>query len=294
MISYFKDKLPLLTGLSLLLLVIIITPFLETSHKRVGSQNKIGRVTRESMVQRVTIAGTVEPLKSALITAPYDGYIKKMFVKQLSPVKAGDPLVSVALSVRSSENIFPIQSPFNGVVVQVNKIEGQFAKQGEVKDYIMRIDDLSKMFVYARVPEIDIVKIKSGMEAEIKASAILSKSFKGVVQDISLSSIERDNVGSRSQVEFLVKILILDPDPLLRPGMTSAVDIISDRRDNVLTLKHEYIQMSNGSFFVTLKDGAKRDIKVGLQNESVFEIIEGLEENQEVRLVDFLSLSESQ
>jgi hypothetical protein len=62
----------------------------------------------------------------------------------------------------------------------------------------------------------------------------------------------------------------------------------------VLTLGHEFIQKENENYFVILKNGDRQNIKVGIQNESVFEILEGLNEEQEVQQVDFLKLIENQ
>ncbi len=226
--------------------------------------------------------------------APYDGYIKKIFVKLGQKVQAGEPLVSVTQSLQSTEDVFPIRAPFSGVVTQVNKSEGQFTKQSDSKEFILRMDDLSKMFVNANAPELDIVKIQSGFATIIKVSAILARNYQGVVRDIFQAALSKESWGSRSQVEYLVKIEITDADPQLKPGMTAVVDIITNNKDDVLTLGHEFIQKENDQHFVLLKDGKRQDIKLGLQNESVFEILEGLTEGQEVQQVDFLKLIETQ
>lgn len=258
------------------------------------SEQRTGRVTRETLVQRVTIAGSAEPIRTTLVTAPYDGYVKKLFVKLGQKVRAGEPIVSIAQSLQAAENVFPIRAPFDGTVTQLVKSEGQFVKQSDPKEFVLRIDDLTKMFVNANAPEIDVVKIKAGMEAEIKVSAILAKNYKGIVREISQAATQKEQWGSRTQVEYLVKIEILDADTQLKPGMSSVVDIITNKKDDTLTLGHEFIQKENDNYFVVLKDGGRRNIKVGLQNESVFEILEGLNEGQEVRQVDFLKLIENQ
>jgi multidrug efflux pump subunit AcrA (membrane-fusion protein) len=252
---------------------------------------RIGKVKRENLVQSVTIAGTAEPVRSTVFNAPYDGYIKKLYVKLGDKVQAGAPLLSVAQSLQVSENVFPMRAPFTGVITQVMKSEGQFARQTDPKDIILRLDDLTKMFINSNVPEIDVVKIKSGLEAVIKVSAIINRTYKGVVRDISRAANPKEQWG-RSQVDYLSKIEILDADAQLLPGMTAVVDIVTNKKENVLTLPHEFIQKEDDEYFVILKDGSRRDIKVGLQNESVFEITAGLSEGQEVQQVDFLKLIE--
>jgi multidrug efflux pump subunit AcrA (membrane-fusion protein) len=258
------------------------------------SEQRIGKVARETLIQRVTIAGTAEPIRTTVVMAPYDGYIKKLFVQLGQKVHSGEPIVSIAQSLQAAENVFPIRAPFTGTVTQLLKSEGQFVKQSDPKEFILRVDDLTKMFVNANAPEIDVVKIKPGLEAVIKVSAVLSKNYKGIVREISQAATPKEQWGGRSQVEYLVKIEILDADAQLKPGMTSIVDIITNKKDNVLTLGHEFIQKENENYFVILKNGDRRNIKVGIQNESVFEILEGLNEGQEVQQVDFLKLIENQ
>jgi len=94
-----------------------------------------GIVVREDLIQRTTIAGTVVPFRKTIITAPYNGYVKRMYVKVGDTVKQGDPIVTVVQSLQSSDNVFPVRSPFDGIVVQVEKSEGEFIKEGERIDY---------------------------------------------------------------------------------------------------------------------------------------------------------------
>jgi multidrug efflux pump subunit AcrA (membrane-fusion protein) len=265
--------------------------FRVTRTKTADSQ-RIGNVKREDLVQRVTIAGTAEAVRTTVITAPYDGYIKKIYVKLGQKVKEGEPIISVAQSLQTPEQVYPIRAPFGGTVTQIMKTEGQFAKQNDLKDFVVRLDDMQRMYINGSAPEIDIAKIHTGMEAVIKVSAILSRSYKGIVKDISLAATPKEQWGSRAQVEYLVKIQILDADESLKPGMTAVVDIVTNKRDGVLTLAHEFLGKEGESHFVVLKDGKKKKVEVGLQNETAFEILKGLVEKQEVLQIDFVETSQ--
>ena len=291
MSRFLKNKIILLV-----LLIVVLAGIAGYIYLPSASQNKqrIGKVTREPLVQRVTIAGVAEPIRSTVVAAPYDGYIKKIYVKLGQLVKAGEPLVSITQSLQATENVFPIRAPFIGTVTQIIKMEGQLAKQNDPKEFIMRVDDLTKMFINANAPEVDVVKIKSGFEAEIKVSAILSKNYKGIVRDISQAATPKEQWGGRSQVEYLIKIEIMDADEALKPGMTAVIDIITNKKESVLTLPHEFIHREDDQYFVILKNGQRKNIKIGLQNETAFEVAEGLGENEEVQQVDFLKLIESQ
>lgn len=247
-------------------------------------------VQKQDLLQRVTIAGVIESLKSTVVTAPYDGYVQKIFVKLGDKVKSGDPLISVSQSLQSSENVFPIRAPFSGTVVQVLKTEGQFVRQGDMKDYILRIDDVSRLFVKAHVPEIDIVKIKRGQEAIVKASPILDKTYKGEVQDISLAATLEESYNNRSQAEYLVKLEVTDIDEQLKPGMSVVLDIIPRKKTGILTVPHEYVDKVDEKYYVTLKNGVRQEIEVGLQNESQIEVTKGLKAGDELLQIDFIEL----
>lgn len=253
----------------------------------------LGTVKKETLEQKITIAGNIVPNRSTVVTAPFTGYVKKLFVKVGDIVSAGDPLVTMTQSLQSSENSFPLRAPFPGIVVQVGRSEGQLAHDGVVAEFILRVDDLSKLFVTASAPEIDWVKISPGQEVVIRAAAVITRTYKGVIRELSLAAKQEDNSsgwGGGSKVEFPVRLEILDADKQLSPGMTVVVDIIAHRTENVLTLPHEYVSREDTKYFVTMANGEKRAIEVGQQNEEAFEIKHGLKEGDRVKQVDFASL----
>jgi multidrug efflux pump subunit AcrA (membrane-fusion protein) len=252
----------------------------------------IGSVKRETLEQKITIAGNIVPNRSTVVTAPFTGYVKKLFVKVGDKVKAGDPLVTMTQSLQSSENSFPLRAPFPGIVVQVGRTEGQLSHEGVVQEFILRVDDLSKLFVTASAPEIDWVKISPGQEVEIRAAAVLTRTYKGVIRELSLAAKQEEGQswGGGSKVEYPVRLEILDPDKQLSPGMTVVVDIIAQKHENVLTLPHEFVSRDGIKYFVTMANGEKRAIEIGMQNEEAFEIKSGVKENERVKQVDFASL----
>lgn len=257
------------------------------------SESRYESVKKQDLVQRVTIAGNVEPEKKTIVTAPFSGYVKKLFVHVGQKVNKNDPLVSVVQSLQSVDPIFPLRAPFDGTVVAIQKQEGEFVKQDDPKDFILRIDSLGTLYVISNVPEIDMIKIKKGQETIIKASAILDKSYKGKVEDISLASKLQDDWRGNSKVEYPTKIKIEDADSLVKPGMSTIVDIITLKKENVLVLPHEYILREGEEYFVLLKNGSKTKITVGIQNEAFFEIVSGVSEGEVVKQIDFMELLNS-
>ncbi len=263
----------------------------EAQHTNGGARSsQFGSVQKGDLLQRVTIAGILVPQRRTVIMAPFNGYVKKIFVRVGDIVKAGDPLVSVVQSLNSGEDTYPMRAPFPGRVVGIQKTEGENVKQNDEKEFILKIDDMSQVFIEADIPEMDRVKIVKGQEAIVKVTAILDRSYKGIVRDMDLSARETERWSRASQVEFPMRVEITDSDTKLYSGMTAIIDIITAKRENVFMLRHEYLRKKGEEYFVTLKSGERRNVKVGIQNEEVFEIVSGLTEKDKVRLVDFLSL----
>src|SRR5688572_13037930 len=80
-------------------------------YSRRGATNEndgTGLVSKGDLVQRVTIGGIITPNRKTIIAAPYNGYVRKIYVQVGQQVKPGDPIVSVAQSLTGSgEDIFP-------------------------------------------------------------------------------------------------------------------------------------------------------------------------------------------
>ncbi len=254
---------------------------------------RVGLVARSDLLQQVTVAGNVVPNRRTVVTPPYNSYIKRIFVKIGDSVKKGDPVVSLAQSLRGArEEIYPLRAPFAGTVVQVLKAEGEYVVEAaKDENAILRIDDLERLFVYCEVAESEITKVKKGQEAIIKANAVLTRPYHGIVREISLAAKEQKGGWTRpgDRVGFEVRIEIGDKNADIRPGMSAIVDIVIDKRNQTLVLPHEFVEKQGDEYSVTLENGDKKKIEVGLKNQDSFEILKGLKENDKVRMVDFQS-----
>jgi multidrug efflux pump subunit AcrA (membrane-fusion protein) len=257
------------------------------------SESNTGVVTRQDLVQRVTIAGTVISRRRTVVAAPYNGYVKAIFVKVGDHVKPGQPLVSVAQSLQSSEPVFPLRAPYEGTVMHVNKHEGEYVKEGDSIDYILRIDDLTQLFVQANAPEMDWARLKNGLETTVKASALPTHTYEGHITELTLApQPSQSGGGGGGGGEYPVRIVIDDPDQAIGPGMSVVVDITTNKKANALTLRHEFVFRGTDGDYAIPVEGKKVKIEVGLQNDELVEVISGLAEGAQVRQVDFSDLPE--
>ena len=240
-------------------------------------------VKRMNIVQRITAAGRIAPVRKTLITQGFDGYVKQLYVKIGDHVRSGDPIVSISQTGRSQDEVYPLRAPFAGTVVQILATEGQnvqaqSAGASELTG-VVRIDDLSSLLIETDVPESDVNRLRIGQDATFKAGGVHDRVYRAVVSSISEAAKDQKD---RPVSEFTVQLRVIDPDPGLKPGMTALVEVITGKRDHVLGLSHEFLQRTADGVTVRLLSGETRNVQLGLQDDEVAELTAGLAEGDEV------------
>jgi len=150
-----------------------------------------------------------------------------------------------------------IYSPVNGTVSKLNVEQGErvVGTSQMAGTEIMRLANLNNMEVRVNVNENDIVRVSMGdtTDIEIDSYTTSGRKFKGIVYEIAntangLSSNSGTSISTDAVTEFEVKIKILNSSyrDLLaqkgkksypfKPGMTASVEVITDRKDNILTV----------------------------------------------------------
>ena len=179
---------------------------------------------------------------------------------------------------------------------------------------IIRVANLNNMEVEVDVNENDIVKVAIGDSTIVEVDAYLKREFKGIVTEIANSA---EDVLSADQVtNFKVKVRIIpesysdltDGKPEhyspFRPGMTATVDIITNKKEQVIGVPISAIVIKNDTtaqgkssrteedsalaekfecVFVRDGDQAKlRVVTTGIQDDSNIEVVSGLSTDDEV------------
>lgn len=257
-----------------------------------STQKRYGKVQRGDIVQRVTVTGLIHPLRRTVFVAPYSGYIRKLYVSVGQKIHAGDPVVAVVSNLMSPEQVFPIRAPFGGTVVDVPKSEGEYVSEKDVKDIMVRVDDLSKFFVVAKAPELEAARIRKGMQVDVRVSALReSSTLQGLVRTVDLAAKEGDG-WKQQQATFDVRVEVLNPPAEIRPGQSAVIDIVVNKFPDVLYLEHEFINRDGDTYFVITRGGKRKTIEVGRQSDLAVEITKGLKEGEEVEQIDFLKFLE--
>jgi len=202
-----------------------------------------------------------------------------------------------------------VYSPTDGIVsnLLVEKGERVVGTAQMAGTEMLRIADLSKMEVRVNVNENDIVRISMNDTTLIEVDSYSStgKKFTGVVTAIANSANEKVSTDAVTEFEVQIRIindsykdLVSKENPFpFRPGMTASVEIITDKKVNVLAIPLAAVTVRTGQLiesgdgkgnmkelvFLKKEDKAEvQEVKTGISDFDNIEILEGLQEGQEV------------
>ena len=168
-----------------------------------------------------------------------------------------------------------IRAPFTGTIDEVFVEKGQVV--GPSAQGLMRIVNLSNMYVSTSVPETYIGKLKIGTEVEVLLTS-LGKTYKGKVRQIG-------NFINPSNRSFGIEVSVPNPQNLLRPNQVASLKITDYISKNTIVVPTNVIQEDGEKnkfvFIVTNSNGktgtAKKVIvKLGQSSDNVTEILSGL------------------
>ena len=195
-----------------------------------------------------------------------------------------------------------ITAPMDGVVVGQTLTVGSMAVQGNSSPtVIMRIADLSKKQIMAKVDETDIGNIKIGQDATFTVDAFTGKSFTAHVSKISQtdvsntwettsssSSSSSTSSSSASVIYYYVTLDVDDPDGVLLPAMTARVEINTSNKSNALAIPISALKTdANGSYVVLAHaDGTTENhpVTTGIYSDEYVEILDGVDEGDKLSI----------
>ena len=199
-----------------------------------------------------------------------------------------------------------IYSPVNGTVSKLNielgeRVVGTSQMAGTE---IMRIANLQNMEVRINVNENDIVRVNLNDTADIEVDSytMTGRKFKGVVYEIAntangLTGAAAASLSADAVTEFEVKVKILNSSyaDLLaqkdkkgypfKPGMTASVEILTDRKSNVLAVPIAAVTTRSADS-TAIDTATMKDNKNGTVNEVPEKLAEKKEKPKEIVFVN--------
>jgi len=185
-----------------------------------------------------------------------------------------------------------MRSPIDGVVTAVNAKEGETAVMGTMNfagTVILTVSDLSEIITEVQVDEADFPRLKMGQPAEIIVDALGGRKYAGKVIEISASA-RPSSAGLQANIrQFTVKVAVTRPDNDLKPGVTTRVKLMADKRAGVVRVPVGAVRTEEKRgeqvFLIFLCEkgkAVKREVKAGLSDDLYTEVSEGLKEGDQV------------
>ena len=223
-------------------------------------------------------------------------------------------------------------APQDGTITYLTGEVGDLAQGGMFNPQVLiKLSDLSKMEVLVNVNENDITDVSLNDYALVEVDAYQDRKFKGVVKEVAYAA-STSSGGSQQQVtNFQVKVQMLEVADGMRPGMSAAVDIITENREQVLTIPIQSLtsprqapdgesKKKSSGFSVSVESGDRkgqwgnrsqksgykgrndvfvvkgdtveqRFVETGIVGDVDYEVISGLEEGEEIVTGGFVAIS---
>ena len=164
-----------------------------------------------------------------------------------------------------------VRSPIDGTVISLGGVtvgqqlgapaEGQGQGQSAAGTGI-KVADLSQMSVSIEVNEIDITKVAVGQHATVTFSALPGVESEAIVTEIAtMSSSGGEGMYYGGNVTYTVTLLIENPDPQLKPGMTASARIDVKYLQGVLCVSTGALMSDDGETYYLMVRNAQGEFE---------------------------------
>jgi len=137
-----------------------------------------------------------------------------------------------------------------------------------------------KLIVEANVPETDVVKLDVGDSVEMTIDAFdFTEKLQGSVVYIDPAETMIQGV-----IYYEIKTAFDIDDPRLKSGMTANLEIITDKKEDILIIPARAIKFEDSIRYVEVLNGGPKKVKIetGLESDQYVEVTEGLKEGDKI------------
>ena len=180
-----------------------------------------------------------------------------------------------------------IYAPVDGTVSQLHVEKGErvVGTSQMAGTELLRIADFSRMEVVVDVGESDVVRIACGDSVAVTLDAYPRRKCRGLVTQIANSAKKMDERFNQV-TNFEVRIELMPDSVVFLPGMSAAVDIITERKSHCRTLPVACLFTRGREEFVWVLGAGRtvqaRKVVTGIQERDRIEIREGLADDERV------------
>lgn len=243
-------------------------------HLALAGQAAIAQDTLDESRQKAKVEESRVESLAAVLARTRAEFVEEAKKAELAQAQAAASLASIRIRRSYTE----IQSPMTGVVSQVTAQEGETVITGLQVANLITVLDPSRLEMWVYVDETDVGQVRPGQKAEFRVEAYPGKIFTGEILTIYPQPEIRDNI---VYYQALVRVTPEQAE-LLRPDMTTQVQIIVAEKEDVLQIPNAALKWVDGRqiIFVQDKDGAVRQLtpRLGLTGLTHSEVLEGVGE----------------
>lgn len=202
-------------------------------------------------------------------------------------VSAKDLLASASHNLKQSV----ITAPTAGILTLASGTNNALLNQGSYLmqgQEIFRIASSNNLLFRAEIDEINVVKLKEGMETKIALDAYPDKVFQSTLKSIN-SQTHTTSTGGETYYAYAE---INQKDEGFRAGMAGQADFVEEKLADVLALPNEAILEKDDKkmVFTITGDGkiVTKEIAIGISNDEFSEIKSGLNLGEKVVTGDII------
>ena len=191
---------------------------------------------------------------------------------QIAQMNRSIQTMELSLNIlRNNKKNFLIVAPESGRLTSFDPVLGKTIQAGES---IGKIDSRQGYKLVAEVDEFYLEKIREGLKGEIE--------YKGKKVKVSTIKVIPEVKNGRFQLEMAFDAT---DNLVLQEGLSFGVKLILSEKNRVLVLpKGSFNQETAGKWIFVIKGNSaiRRNIKLGRENPSYYEILDGLKEGESI------------
>ncbi|NEO30466.1 MAG: efflux RND transporter periplasmic adaptor subunit [Symploca sp. SIO3C6] len=181
-----------------------------------------------------------------------------------------------------------VSAPIDGSILQIMVKNGDGVNRGAK---LLTLGDPTQELVSLRLSTLNAARVKVGQKARISVIGPNSQIYQGRVQSLSpqaTNSNSGESSSSSGQATVAATVLLDQPTGILIPGSQVNVEIVLERKQDVLALSTEAIVHSAPKPFVWVRDedsnAQKKPVTLGLEGLTSVEITSGVKAGEQVLL----------
>ena len=219
-------------------------------------------------------AATLEQAKANLAKLTAPALDTDLAIQQANVTQAQQALAQAQLNLEAAT----LKAPFSGIVTDVNITPGSQVGAGVVA---MGLIDRSTLHVDLKLNENDAVRVQVSLPVTLTIDSLTNWHVQGQVTSVAPAANVINGV-----VTYAVRVEFGTADPRVKVGMTTNLNIVIARKDNVLLVPNSAL-LPQGAGHAVQVLGAKGQIQevtvqAGLTDGVQTEILDGLKEGDRI------------